>query len=145
MAAKYTAHSSPVVLLNAGLNSGTFDDGDNIVSIELSNDAVAERDFFMKLRLSIAASTARTGSSIQVYLLKEVNDVYMTGSTTVDPLKGWVDSFEFTTDTAAGVDIIDRVAIPNGNFKILLINETGVTLAATGNELEYEIDSYEDV
>lgn len=145
MAAKYTAHSSPVGLLSAELNSGTFDDGDNIVSAEISNDAVAERNFFMKLRLSIAATATRTGSSIQAYLLKEVNNIYVTGSTTVDPLKGWIGSFEFTLDTLAGVDIIDKVAIPNGNFKILLINETGITLAATGNSLEYEIDSYEDV
>ncbi|NOR70968.1 MAG: hypothetical protein GQ532_14945 [Methylomarinum sp.] len=145
MAAKYTVHSSPVVLLNAGLNSGTFDDGDNIVSIAISNDGAAERDFFMKLRLSIAASSARTGSSIKAYLIPEVNGVYRTGSVTVDPLKGFIGTFEFTQDTAAGVDIIDKISIPNCDFKILLINEIGVTLAATGNELEYEIDSYEDV
>lgn len=145
MAAKYTGHSATSTVLSTTLNS--LGDGSNKITVTpLSNDAATtERNLFGSFQLSLAATSLRTGTTVDLYILPEIDDVFISGGDTLDPEEGYVGSFIFDKTTNARVAEVRRVSIPNSNYHVLVTNSLGVAFAATGNTLKSEIDSYEDV
>ncbi len=143
MAGKYTA-TTTATILTTELDS--LADGSNKISAALSNDAITERDFIINLQLDLAATATRTGKNVDVYILPELDGVYVSGSDSVDPeSKHYVGSFMFDLTTAAKVDEIQDIRLPNADYKILLQNNLGVAFAVSGTTLKSEVFGYEDV
>jgi hypothetical protein len=148
MSSKYTGKAAATSPMTTELNS--LGDASNKLSSALSNDAATtERNLFADFSLSIATqgSNRDTGATVRLYVLPEVDGEYAYGGDSLDPSPAhYRGSFHFDAATAARVDIIEGVKIPNGDYKILLINNTGQAFAASGNVLKCEIYSgYEDV
>jgi len=144
MAAKYTGHSATSTVLSTTLNS-LGDGGNKITVTALSNDAATtERNLFGSFQLDLAATGTRTGSVVDLYILPEIDDIFIAGGDSLDPEEGYVGSFVFDLTANARVAEVRRVSIPNSNYHILLINNLGVPFAASGTTLKLEIDSYED-
>lgn len=145
MAAKYAGHETASTVLSTELNS-LADGANKITGTALSNDAATtERHLFASFSLSIAATSTRTGSSVHMYILPEVDGSFVAGGDSLDPEQGYVGSFNFDLTTSARVAELRDVRLPDSNFHVLLMNELGVALAASGNTLKMEKDSYVDV
>ncbi len=144
MTAKYSAHSAVSAVLDTTLNS--LGDGSNKITVTpLSNDDAAERLLFGNFQLSLATTSTRSGTIVDLYILPEIDDVFVSGGDTLDPEEGYVGSFKFDKTTNARAAEIRGVKLPNSNYHVLVANALGVSFAATGNTLKLEIDSYEDV
>lgn len=145
MASKHAAHSSATTVLSTELNS-LADGGNKITSTALSNDAATtERYLFGHFSLSIAATATRTDANVDLYILPEVDGTHVFGGDSLDPEQGYVGSFVFDLATTARVAEIRGVALPNSDFHVLVQNNIGVALAATGSTLKMEKSDYEDV
>ncbi len=146
MTARYPAHDSEETALSTELNS--LGDGNNKISSALSNDAAStERRLFANFRFSIAAqaSARDTGGGIDLYIIPEVGGTYAMGGDSVDPEMHYRGRFVFDAATTAREQVLEGVRLPNSDFKTLVVNNTGVALAASGNTLKFERDGYEDV
>jgi len=149
MTSKYAAHESNVNVLTTELDS-LGDAGIAITATALSNDAATtERDLFATFALSISAQgTARsTGARCDLYVIPEVNTSFAYGSGALSPSPNhYRGSFFFDADTSARRDILEGIKLPNSDYHVLLINNTGQAFAASGNVLSMEITpGYEDV
>ena len=101
MAAKYAGHETASTVLSTELNS-LADGANKITGTALSNDAATtERHLFASFSLSIAATSTRTGSSVHMYILPEVDGSFVAGGDSLDPEQGYVGSFNFDLTTSA--------------------------------------------
>lgn len=149
MTTRYAQHDSAVTVLSTELNN-LADGGNKISTSPLSNDAATtERELFAKFSLSLAAqgSARSAGATVDLYILPEVDGTYPYGGDSLDPSSNhYVHSFHFDAATTARVDNITDVRLPNADYHVLVQNNTGQALAASGNVLKIEIDpGYEDV
>ena len=145
MAAKYTAEGVLTTVLTTELD-GLADDGTSALSPTKSNDAVSERDLVANFELFIATQgTARTaGAFVSLFIIPEVDDVNF-GDVVGDCLLNYfVGSVLLDASVNARYVILEDVKIPPSDFKIVLQNQTGQALAATGNTVKYRVYSYED-
>lgn len=149
MSSKYTAKDTAATVLSTELNS--LGDGSNkITGAALSNDADStERDLFADFSLSLAAqaSARSAGATVGLYILPEVDGVFAYGGDALNPSPNhYRGSFVFDASTSARVDILEGVRLPNSDYHVLLINETGQAFSASGNVLALEVyPGYEDV
>lgn len=78
------------------------------------------------------------GSVIELYIVSEklAGGAYEDGDATIDPpASNLVGVFNIRSATAAQSHILRQIPIPPDNFKYVVINKTGGTLASTGNTL----------
>jgi hypothetical protein len=111
----------------------------------LSNDASSERALLANFVVTIAEQGgARAGSPCRVGLLivPEVNSVYGDVATLVTAgnyIAHYADGTECYLDLDAAVTAraltLSGVQLPNSNFKVGLVNESGQALAASGNSV----------
>lgn len=141
MAAKYQARTAVEPIFTTELNGLT--NGSRAISAEFSNDL--ERTLFASCILSLGTTSAKTAQSVKMWVITEVGGVYQSGGVADAPTSGFVNSFIFPKSTAAWKDIIRRVSLSNSKFKIVVENNTGVAFPATGNTLDMETTTYEDV
>ena len=136
----WEVHSSANTVLDTALNSLTS--GSNkITTTAESNDATNELKFYGKFQLYLAAQgTARSaGAYVALYILPEIDDNYAFGGDSLDPPEScWRGNFLFDATTNARYSDVIETVLPNGNYHVLLMNETGQTLAATLNVLKCE-------
>jgi hypothetical protein len=141
---KFTEAGTGAAVVTAELNS-LADDTAAASSTVYSNDASGERALLANFLITIAEQgSARAGSPCQVSLLiiPEVNSVYgdvATLATAANCIARRADGSACTfaldaavtarTLTAAGVQL------PNSNYKIGLLNESGQAFAASGNSI----------
>jgi len=146
MAGKYTAEGILEACLTTELN-GLANAGISAAGPSISNDATGERDFFGNFELYIAAQgTNRTaGAACHLYLIPEVDDVNY-GSTVGACLDNYYRGPVSIDDGALAFRtlIFEDVKLPVGDFKCVIKNSTGQTLAATGNTLKFRRHAYED-
>lgn len=140
MASKHQAHSLPSTTLSTELDA--LADGANKLSAAIDN--ATDRYLFGHFQLSLPVSTVKTGDTVEMYILPEIDGVFVSGGDTVDPEQGFVGSFVFPLSVDAWVAEIRNVFLPNSQFKILLTNSLGVALPATLNTLKAEYSNYED-
>lgn len=146
MASIYSAKSTAETILSTELNS-LADDGNKITTAPLSNDASNERYLFCDLSFDIAtqASARSSGATIDVYIIPEVDGTFAYGGDSLDPSGHFRGSFSFDAAVTARNNAIEGVKLPNSDFHVLLINNTGQALAASGNVLKMErYKGYED-
>lgn len=145
MSAKYSARSvTPIDVLTVELNG--LANGANKISVAQPNVDAGERVLFAIFQLVLAdQAAARTETSVSLYILPEFGGVYPPGSDTVDPqFKYFRDTFEFDLAATGNNDQTVPIMLPNADFKILIMNETGQAFAASGNTLKMTIYGYED-
>lgn len=139
---KWSALGSITTYLDDELDA--LGDGNNKIGAEIDN--AADKHTFMLLELYLAAQGAArdSGAFIPVYIIKSVDGSnYEFGGDALDPPAGsLVGIFTLDADTAARYVGLE-IPIPPCKFKILVMNETGQALAATGNTLKYRTYDYE--
>jgi hypothetical protein len=102
------------------------------------------RHLYMGLQLHLASLTpAAANTGISVYLLPAVDgSVYPDGSGAVaPPAETYLACFTLSTSAGAKERAIAGLTIPPMLFKIVVLNGSGVALAATGNILSYVLYS----
>jgi hypothetical protein len=113
-------------------------DGANKLGAAIDNST--NKYLFHDLEIYLA-SAAFTGIDphIKIYVLPSVDGAnYADGSDSVDPVNSnAVYAGEIRATTAAQYIVIRDVALPNENFKYLLMSEANVALASTGNTMKY--------
>lgn len=137
----YTESTTGASVMSTLLNS--LADDAAALSDALSNDASTERRLLANFSVSIALQGgARTGSPCRVSLLvvPEINGVYpdvatllTAGNCVARTSDGTACQANLDAATTARVVSFANVQLPNGNYKVGLLNETGQALAASGN------------
>ena len=122
-------------------------DGATILGDKIDNGADGENEMLMALELVIGTqgSARDAGGYVAVYLLPSVDDTtfsYGDDTPLIDP--GTLLCI-FSLDAATTARTVTRVnlPIPPLDFKLLVENQTGQALGATGNSLSYRLYSYE--
>lgn len=140
----FTEAGTGASVVTAELNS-LADDMAAIASTALSNDASSERAMLANFVVTIAEQGgARAGDVCRVGLLivPEVNSVY--GSTaTLATAGNYIARYADGTPCYLNLDAavtartltLSGVQIPNANYKVGLLNESGQALAASGNSI----------
>ena len=136
---KWNAPDSPETILTTELNGIT--NGSNKLSAALSNDAAAELDLYadFELYLSTQGTNRAVGAHVSVYILTEMDaSNYTYGSDSLDPpSNALVGMIQFDSGSlVARYSHLRGVELPPTDFKVLVQNNTGQTLAATLNVLK---------
>ena len=118
----HETYPASATALSTGLNS--LADGSNAISAAIVN---TDGDTLMDLELTVATQ----GSARAADALVEVYALLCT--------------FDLDAVTTARVSVLTNLPAPPDYFKLLLINETGRALAASGNTLKYVLHSMQVV
>jgi hypothetical protein len=137
---KYGAPGSPANVMTTELNAIANAAG-AITATALSNDAAGELHPYATFELYLATQgTARVaGATVSMYILAELSDNYQYGGASLRPNCAPDAIFYFDAAVTARYAVAKNVSLPPTNFHVVLWNETGQTLAATGNILSCEV------
>ena len=91
-------------------------------------DNSTNRDLYALLTLKLGSITPSTGGSVSLRVT--IND----GTDTSDRVGGDIYVLPLTSGASAKVNIV-RATLPPFSLRLSLVNNAGVTLAASGNEL----------
>lgn len=144
---KWASPDSVEDVLTTELNS--LSDGANkITTTAISNDQAAELDMYADFILSLAAqgSARSSGARVDLYILPQSDGTnYPYGGDSLDPDPGLLaGSFAFDAATTARVAVLRGILLPPMDFHVLVVNETGQALAASGSTLQmrrYNVES----
>lgn len=139
---KYTERMTGSSIVTTELNS-LANDVAVLISTALSNDASDERNLLADFMIVIATQgAARDGGAITLLIVPEVNSTYGDVATVKTALihaarqdDGTLCSFVLDSAVTARTITVSNVKLPNANFKVGLLNESGQALAATGNSI----------
>ena len=127
-------------LINSALSATTYltttlnalaNDG-NDLGAAIANGT--NRDQFLKVEIALASVdlSSQTSPGVQIRLIESIDGTtYEDNDDTAYAITLPVDA------TSAAHKRIGDIAIPPGNFKLAVVNRTGVAFAATGNTLKY--------
>jgi hypothetical protein len=137
---KLLANLTNQTALSTGLNS--LADAARDISSAIDNSS--NLDLYMDLQLEIkyTSSTPTVGITVaEVYLIPQVDGTnYAEGASGVTPQAALlVAAFETRNPSTSNFEYLDApgVPMPVGNFKLLLVNKSGKTLASSGNTLKF--------
>lgn len=119
-------------------------------AIDNSSSGVGADALFMDIVLSLASLAIASASAyVSVYVIPAVDGTnyphYTTGATPKLPAQYFVGNILFNVLTAAQLQALTRIEIPPCPFKIVIVNNTGVAFAASGNTLAYRLSNYQGV
>ncbi len=97
-------------------------------SSTVTYDNSTNRDLYALLTLKLGSITPSTGGSVSLRIT--IND----GTDTSDKVGGEVYVLPLTSGASAKVNVV-RVQLPPFSLRISLVNNAGVTLASSANEL----------
>ncbi len=153
MTAKFTEATTGAAVTISGLQTLADDTAD--VSSAISNDASTERNTLSNFLIGVGTATgARTGDPNQVSLLivPEVNAVYgdtATLETAGNFIARYADgsAVTFTMDGAVTARNLSAagVQLPNSNYKVGVLNETGQAFDGTNSVFQTGNYSIDDV
>jgi hypothetical protein len=141
---KYGDLQSEETILSTEMN--TLGDGANKTSGVFSNDDAAELDLFATFELALAATSSRSDDAhVKIYILPASDGTnYATGGDSTDPLENDLAVvLSFDTGSGAARTMARDVPLPPLNFKVLVMNELGVSFASSGNVLTMRRYNYE--
>lgn len=121
--------------LSTDLNS--LADGSAALSSAIDNTSTLNT--FMDLELVVTYGTAPAGEqACEIWVVSSADGTnYEDGSGSVTPARPPDAIFALRAVTSAQRIVIKMVPIPPALFKILLVNEAGQTMAASGNTVKY--------
>lgn len=99
-------------------------------SSTVTYDNSTNLDLYALATLKLGSITPSTGGSVSLRV------TYNDGTDTSDKVGGDVYVIPLTSGASAKVNII-RITIPPYSLRVSLVNNSGVTLAASGNELYF--------
>lgn len=132
----WQAPAAIATYLSTELNS--LADQGNKLGAEIDNET--NRDRFLSVELNVAAPASRTaGGFVSLWILYSLDGTnFSTGSDSIDPEFGaHLGNFGLPGDTTAHRAPVIHATIRPYKFKLLVINETGVAFAASGNTLKH--------
>ena len=156
MTAKYTEATTAASIVSTELNS-LADDTAALGSSAQSNDASTERCTLATFYIVVAAQTARDSGASNIVSLLIVPEVgtgvygdtatlLTAGNSIAQYEDGSAVSFVLDDAVTARTFTAAGVKIPNGNFKVGLLNTSSQALAASGNSISMTgAYSYDDV
>lgn len=97
-------------------------------SSTVTYDNSSNLDLYGLLTLKLGSITPSTGGSVSIRI------TYNDGTDTSDKIGGDIYVLPLTSGASAKVNIV-RVQIPPYSLRLSVVNNSGVTLAASGNEL----------
>lgn len=142
---KHTAVTSPTTLLSTELNALASGSRTN-ASSAVDNDNASNRYLFAAFELAVTfSSTPLSGKTVDLYILPSIDGTnYADGSSSVNPSSAqYAGSFPVRAVATAQRLLLYNVALPPTDFKVLLINNAGQTMAASGNTLKLVMSAYE--
>jgi hypothetical protein len=104
---------------------------DNTASVYLFNDVEL-------YTAALAYATPASGAVVELYLVEALDGTnYEDGNASIDPpAANLVGVFNIRASNAAQRHVLRQIPIPPTKYKYVVINKTGVTLAASGNTLK---------
>jgi hypothetical protein len=137
----YTERTTGAAVVTTELNALANDTA--AVGAALSNDASTERNLLADFMIVIPEQGgARDGGAISLLIVPEVNSTYGDVASVKTALihvahrdDGTLCSFVLDSAVTARTITIQNVKLPNANFKVGLLNESGYALAATGSSI----------
>lgn len=142
---KHTAVSSPTTLLSTELNSLASGSRTN-ASSAVDNDNASNRYLFGTFELAVTfSSTPLSGKTVDLFILPTVDGTnYADGSSSVNPGSGnYVASFPVRAVATAQRLMLYNVPLPPTDFKVLLVNNSGQNMTASGHTLKMVMSAYE--
>ena len=108
-------------------------------SSELDNDAGLDRWMAVELVTGTLSGTPDAGGYLEGYTLYKLDGTnYEDGSSSVVPARSPDFIIKVRSDGSGAQRIVERdIPLIGKDFKIMLVNKTGVSLTATGNTLKY--------
>jgi hypothetical protein len=105
-------------------------------------------DMYMDLELLIAeqAGARSAGAYVGVYLIPSLYGGTNYGygdASTAPPASGLIAALPLDAAVTARYVMATMIPVPPGHFKLLVVNATGQTLAASGSTLKYRLYSTE--
>ena len=143
MAIKYTERTTGVSIVTTELNA-LADDTAALITTPLSNDASTEREVYADFIVTLAEQGAArdAGGDVSLLIVPEVNSTYgdtstlaTAGNYIAKTADGSDARIELDAAVTARTMTFSHVRLPNANYKVGLLNETGQALAATGNSI----------
>lgn len=134
---------SVTTLLSTGLNSLT--NGSRAVSGADNNDT--DLALYGDFECNFGSAAFGSGAFVSLYILESVDGTnYEDGDASTTPASSaLLCNIMFRNATAAQIHAVRGIPLPPTKFKILLINNTGVTLASSGNTLKMQKYYEQDV
>jgi hypothetical protein len=138
--AKWTTPITIETVMGADLNSLATAAGEVAGGASPTN-LTADSLMWADLELAVTFGVAPTANSIvECYLVRQIDSTnyedYTRGASAVGPSNGFAGAFMLRAVTSAQRVILPMVALPPTDFRILLINRSGQTMAASGNTLK---------
>ena len=142
MTLKFTERTTGATVVSTELNA-LADDTAALISTPLSNDASDERNLLADFIITLAVqASARSSAYISLVIVPEVNSTYGDTATLLTAgnyIARYADGTQCKLALDAAVTArtltLSGVQIPNANYKVGLLNETGYALAATSNTI----------
>ena len=130
--ATHTLYGTDVAALSTGLNSLANLGNLTTAAIDNTTNKNLYVDIYIKLNTQLSARTAN--AQVNVYLLGSPDG----GTTYVDyriNVTALIGTISFDATTSALLEAAHDCPIPPGFFKLVFVNNTGQTLAATGSTM----------
>lgn len=143
MSVKFTERTTGSMVVTSELNALAADSA-AVVSTALSNDTTDERNLMADFIVSIAeqASARTAAGTVSLIIVPTVNantGDYATLATASNYVARLADgtpaTFELDAAVTARVLTVSGVQLPNSNYYVGVLNETGQALAATANTI----------
>lgn len=136
--AKWNAPSGTVTVLSTELNSLATN------TMTAASSAIANQtnlDIYVDIEVNLASLSPTTGAFVALYILEAVDGTNYPAPSAAD-LRLSATQLLCTIPVGTTATTAQRVAargvvIPPGTFKIMLDNQTGATLAASGNTVKW--------
>ena len=144
-AVKWEAASTVTSIMTTALNS-MANNTISAASTEVANETGLDTYYWLELNVTYGVNPSDTAPTVDVYAAQAPDGTNyeiapLTGGTNQSHM--YVGSFPVIASTAAQRVVIGPIVLPPHKTKFYLDNQTGQTMAASGNTLDIVTNNYE--
>lgn len=119
----------------------------NAAALSSAIDNDTDLDVYADFELVVTYGTNPTNQSlVELYIVRTVDGTNFEDASTTGPVVprgGFVGGFSLQATTSAQRIVIPEVRLPPRDFKVMVINKSGQTMAASGNTLKAKTYKYQ--